>query len=113
MTQPGDVVYAIKISPAGTARLCAAAGTTPPVWEDREWAEIDLQRQAQSLTKRHLDELIGEDDIVSRRPFRCSVCGGTFTVQQFDQLRRLNREKGKPRPFDSGDPIHDECSGQP
>jgi hypothetical protein len=65
-----DIVYAIKISPHGAALMCGAAGITPPEWEDRDWAESDVQRQARSLTKRPLDELITEVDIVSRRPFR-------------------------------------------
>src|ERR1700676_1300140 len=106
------IVHAIKISPHGGALLCAAAGIAPPEGENREGAGVDVQRQAQSLTKQPLDEIISEDDIVSRRPFRCAVCGGTFTVRQFDLLRRLSRGSGKSRPFDSGDPIHDGCSAQ-
>jgi hypothetical protein len=46
-----DIVYAIRISPHGAALMCAAAGITPPEWEDREWAEVDVQRQTRSLTK--------------------------------------------------------------
>jgi hypothetical protein len=110
MIPTDDTVYAIKISPTGAARLCAAAGIAPPDWEDREWAEIDVQRETQSLAGRKLDEIISEDDIVSRRPFRCTICGEPFTIDQFDRLRRLHRERGKPRPFDSVDPIHEACS---
>jgi hypothetical protein len=74
MIPTDDTIYAIKISPAGSASLCAAAVVAPPDWGDREWL-IDIQRQTRSLTGRELDEKISEDDIVSRRLFRCAVCG--------------------------------------
>src|ERR1700728_3721377 len=109
MIPTDDIIYAVKISPTGSARLCAAAGIDPPDWEDQEWAEIDVQRQTQSLTGRKLVEIISEDDIVSRRPFRCTVCGEPFTIEQFDRLPHLHREPGEPRPFDSVDPIHEAC----
>lgn len=58
MTATDDVAYAIKISAAGAARMCADAGIQPPEWQDREWAEIDVRRQTQSLTGSSLDEVI-------------------------------------------------------
>ena len=73
-------------------------------------AEIDARRQTRSLAGRELDEIISEDDIVNRRPCRCTVCGGTFTVEQFDRLRRLHSESGKPGPFDCVDPVHETCT---
>jgi hypothetical protein len=98
MTPTDDVVFAIRISPEGAARMCSAAGITPPDWEDREWAEIDAQRQSQSLAGRDLGEIISEGEIVSRRPFRCTVCGDTFTTKQFDDLRRISRKRNGVRP---------------
>ena len=110
MTPTEDIAYAIKINPHGSALMCAAAGIVPPEYEDREWAELDIQDQCRSLTGRPLDEVIAQDDIVSRRPFRCAVCGDTFTTDEFRRLRRLSRENGLPRPFDSGETFHEGCS---
>ena len=112
MSSTDGIVCAIRISPHGAEQLCIAAGITPPKWEDREWADIDVQRQVQSLTRRPLHEIVSDDDILSRRPYRCAICDGTFTVRQFDHLQKLSRRSGTPRPFDSGHPIHEECSAR-
>jgi hypothetical protein len=83
---------------------------TPRGYEDKEWAEPDVDAQTKSLTGRYLSEVIGNADIVSRRPYLCAVCAGPFTIEQFHQLRRLSRQAGLPRPFDSVEPVHEGCA---
>jgi hypothetical protein len=105
-----DVMHAIRISAHGWALLCAAAGIAPPKYEGREWAEPDVQDQTQSLTGRPLSSIIAEGDIISRRPYRCASCGGTFTIEEFHRLRDLARRADALRPFDSVEPVHESCS---
>ena len=109
MAPSDDLAYAIKISPSGSDRICAAAGIEPPEWQDREWAEIDVRRQLRSLASRSLEDVITDADIASRRTYRCAVCAGTFTIQQFDDVRRRSRERHEPRPFETSEPIHVDC----
>jgi hypothetical protein len=100
-----EIVYAIGISAHGAALLCSAAGISPPEWEDREWAEPMVRSQTLGLTKRSLEEIIAEDDILSRRPIVCSLCGGSFTVDQYDRLGRMHRD----RRYETVGLVHEGC----
>ena len=51
-----------------------------------------------------------EREILSRRPYVCAACGGTFTVAQFHGARHQARIRGEPNPFISGQEVHEECS---
>jgi hypothetical protein len=104
-----DLAYAIKISPHGAVLLCSAAGIEPPKWEDREWVEPIVQSQSWGLATRNLYEIISEDEIISRRPIRCAVCGGTFSIDEFMRLRDLSRRHRLPDPHETIQITHEKC----
>jgi hypothetical protein len=106
-----DIAYATRISRTGSQRLCAAAGIEPPEWEDREFPEPDTREQTRQLTGLDFDDLIKDQDILSRRPYLCAVCGGTFTVGQFRRVKWLARRNGEPDPFgtEDGAQTHEAC----
>ena len=111
MVATDDIAYATRISRAGTQRLCAAAGIEPPEWEDREFPEPDTREQTRQLTGLDFNDLIKDQDILSRRPYLCAICGGTFTVRQFQRVGWLAGRNGRPNPFRTPDEAqtHEAC----
>jgi hypothetical protein len=108
----GDrIAHATKITPEGSRRLCEAAGITPPQWEDREWPEDEMRQQTKSLTGRDFDDIISERDILSRRPYLCASCGGTFTVDEYFRIQLSTNLNDKDNPFESNSAIHESCGG--
>jgi hypothetical protein len=107
---PQDAVQAISISPKGTERLCGAAGLPTPPWIRGETPEPVLQNQTRQLTGRSLEDIITADDILSRRPYRCAICGGTFTSVEFSRLRHEARRNGLVDPFSTEAPAHGRCA---
>jgi hypothetical protein len=105
-----DAVQAISIGPKGAERLCAATGLPTPPWEQRETPEPVLQNQTRQLTGKSLEDIITEDDVLSRRPYRCGICGGTFTTEEFNALRGEARRSGLPDPFMADAPVHRRCT---
>ena len=105
-----DVVQAISISPKGTERLCGAAGLPTPPWKRRETPEPVLQNQTHQLTGKSLEDIVTEDDVLSRRPYRCAICGGTFTFVEFTRLRHEARRNGVGDPFSTDAPVHGSCA---
>ena len=110
MDDPQDAVQAIVISPKGAERLCAAAGLDPPAWERMQTPEPVLREQTRQLTGQQLEDIITEEDVLSRRPYLCGVCGGTFTTDEFSRLRHDARQNGLPDPFATDRPVHGSCS---
>ena len=107
---PQDAVQAISLGPKGTERLCSAAGLPTPPWIRRETPEPVVQNQTRQLTGRSLEDIITADDILSRRPYRCAICGGTFTSVEFSRLRDEARRNGLVDPFSTEAPVHGRCA---
>jgi hypothetical protein len=105
-----DAVQAISLGPKEAERLCAAAGLPTPRWTRRETPEPVLQNQTRQLTGKSLEDIITEDDVLSRRPYRCGICGGTFTTEEFNRLRHDARRSGRPDPFMADAPMHRGCT---
>ncbi len=106
----GNIAYATKVSPEGQKRLCRAAGITPPEWEDREFPEPDTREQTRQLTGLDFDDLVTDEDILSRHPYTCVICGGTFTVDQYWAVKYLARRNHSPNPFEKGEQCHESCA---
>ena len=104
-----DVAYAVRLSAEAQLRLQEAAGITSVDLHEGEFPETDTRDQARSLTGLDFDDLVKEGDILSRRPYACGTCGGTFTIEQYRQVRRRARISGEPNPFTSGQAVHEEC----
>jgi len=68
-----------------------------------------MRYQTWSLTGLDVDDLVTEADILSRRPSLCTVCGGTFTVEQFRRVRHRTRVTGEPNPFVSDRQTQEVC----
>ena len=112
LNESGDrIAYAMKITPEGSRRLCEAAGITPPQWEDREWPKHQTRRQTKSLTGRDFDDIISERDILTRRPYLCASCDGTFSVDEYDRIHLSTKLNDKENPFESHIAIHESCGG--
>ena len=69
-----------------------------------------LRNQTRQLKGKHLEEIITEDDVLSRRPYRCGICGGTFTSEEFKRLPGEARRSGLPDPFLADAPVHRGCT---
>lgn len=100
---------AIKITREAQIRLCEAAGIGPPKWEDRSWPEHELRAQTLSLTQHDLDEILFEEDVVSRRPYLCTSCGGNFTVDEYVDIQMWAEVNHKVNPFEADTAIHGAC----
>ena len=105
-----NVASAIRISHDGQQRMRHVAGIWNTEWEDQEFPESDTRRQASRLVGRELDDLITEADVVSRRPYVCASCGGTFTVSEYFKVKGNARRNNQPSPFGSGSEAHEACS---
>jgi hypothetical protein len=106
-----NIACAITIGPEGQKRLTAAAGMAPRKWEDREFSEPEAREQARRLTGQDFDDIITEDDILTRRLYRCAVCDGCFTTDQYWEVRNIFRQNGQANPFRSGAETHLNCVG--
>ena len=104
-----NIAYATRISPEGQERLCRTAGIEPPEWEDQEFPEPDTREQTRQLTGRDFDDLIEDADDLSRRPYLCSVCGGTFTIDEYQKIKGMARRNHEPNPFLSREASHEDC----
>jgi len=104
------VAHAIRLSPEAQLRLRKAAGIASIDLYGDESPEPDTRDQTRSLTGLDFDDLVKEGEILSRRPYVCAVCEGTFTVEQFHRVRHEARIRGEPNPFTSGQEVHEECS---
>ena len=104
-----NIAYAITVGPEGQKRLAAAAGMAPRTWDDREFSEPEAREQARRLTGRDFDDIITEGDILTRRPYRCAVCDGCFTIDQYWKVRKIFRQNGQANPFRSGAETHHNC----
>jgi hypothetical protein len=109
MLNGDNTAYAITITRAAQVRLCDAAGINPPEWEDRAWPEHEMRAQTKSLTRRDLDEILHAEDVVSRRPYLCSSCGGTFTVDEYVRIEMWADVNDRVNPFESNVAIHEAC----
>jgi hypothetical protein len=107
---PEDAVQAISVTPKGAERLCAAAHLPTPPWERRETPEPILRNQTRQLTGRALEAIIAEGDVLSWRPYRCEICGGTFTTEEFNSLRGKALRNGLPDPFMADAATHSGCT---
>ena len=106
-----DIAYAIRLTPEGEARLAMAARAQLSQWSVLEWAEPFLREACLQLTRRRLEEVISPDDVISRRPFLCAKCGGTFTVAEYESIKGAAGRRGTPDPFWSGKAMHRRCEG--
>ena len=105
-----DVACAIRLNAEAQLRLRKAAGISlVDIYED-EFPEPDTRHQTRSLTDLEFDDLVKEGEIISRRPYRCTVCGGTFTIDQYHRIQHQARIIGEPNPFTAGRAVHEECS---
>ena len=62
------------------------------------------------LTGQNFDDLITENDVLSRRPYLCRVCGRTFTIDEFNRTRHDARVNGLLDPFAANAPVHRDCT---
>ena len=105
-----DVACAIRLTPAGEARLAAAAGTQLSEWNALEWGEPFLREACRQLTGQALEEVITEGDVISRRPFLCAKCGGTFTVAEYESIKGAAGRRRTPDPFWVDEARHRHCA---
>jgi hypothetical protein len=56
--------------------------------------------------------IVSPDEVISRRPYRCAICGGIFITQQFDKVRTMSGERHEARPFETAQPIHEGCRSE-
>ncbi len=105
-----STAYATKITPEAQRRLCEATGITPPEWKDREFPEHEL-RQQKTLTGRNLEDILSDGDILSRRPYVCFVCRGSFTVAEYWRIQLWAEMNEAANPFESNAAMHESCGG--
>jgi hypothetical protein len=105
-----ELAYAIRISREAQQRLRKAAGIDSVDWAEGEFPEPDTRDQTRKLTGLDFDDLVKQDEILSRRPYVCGTCEGTFTLEQYQRVRHLARIKEEPNPFGSGREVHEACS---
>jgi hypothetical protein len=104
-----DIAYAVEITPEGQRKLRDAAGIENSDWFGGDYPEPDVWDQALKLTGRELNELISDADIAGRRPYLCASCGGTFTVQEYREVKGTARRRGERNPFWSDRVSHPNC----
>ena len=68
-----------------------------------------IQDICKALTGRDFDDIIREGDILSRRPYFCATCGGTFTIDESKKVSGTARRKSQTNPFGSGSETHEVC----
>jgi len=68
LTVEDDVLYAVRLNREARERLCALAGVLTPDESTIETPEPLLAEITKSLVGKPLEELMGDEDLVSRRP---------------------------------------------
>ena len=104
-----DIVCAIEITPKGQRKLREAAGIENSDWFEGDYPEPDVRDQALKFAGRDLNELVSYADISGRRPYLCASCGGTFTLQEYREVKGTARKRGELNPFMSGRVTHLNC----
>ena len=104
-----DIVYAIEITPEGQTKLRDAAGIENSDWFVGDYPEPDVRDQALKFAGRDFDELVTDTDIAGRRPYLCASCCGTFTLQQYREIKGTARGRGELNPFLSDRQTHSNC----
>ena len=118
LTVEDDVLYAVRLNREARERLCALAGVLTPDESTIETPEPLLAEITKSLVGKPLEELMGDEDLVSRRPYLCSRCAGTFTIDEYWLIRYAARHRFDPGPgrvfvdpFAAGPQVHARCEG--
>jgi hypothetical protein len=104
-----EIAFAITITPEGQRKLREAAGIDNSDWFEGDYPETDVRDQARTLVGRELYELISDSDIAGRRAYLCESCGGTFTVQEYREMKGAARRRGDLNPFLSDRVAHLNC----
>jgi hypothetical protein len=104
-----EIVYAVEITPEGQRKLRDAAGIENSDWFVGDYPEPEVRDQALKFAGRDFNEVVGDADIAGRRPYLWASCGGTFTVQEYREVKGTARRRGELNPFLSDRVTHSNC----
>lgn len=109
--ETNDIVHAVTVNRAAQRRLCEAAKISPiPDWRNEGTPEPDLREMTRQLAGRDFDDLVKPQEVLSRTPYICVVCGDTFTSDEFRQTRHAARTVRLANPFTTGHQTHIRCT---